>query len=52
MNDPAANRTMARELVRILWRQRLLSTPGGLAWLIAHARERERDLGPHRTEAP
>jgi hypothetical protein len=40
------------ELRRILWRQRLLATPEGLAWLTAHAREPERDLGPHRRDAP
>jgi len=37
-----------REELRIRWRQGLLGTPAGRAWLIAHAKEKEKHLGPHR----
>jgi hypothetical protein len=43
---------MDRELARILWRQALLATPEGLAWLVVNARSKERDVGPHRKDAP
>jgi len=41
---------LQREEVRILWRQALLATPEGQAWLIEQARKgtKERDLGPHK----
>jgi len=40
--------SMEQELVRILWRQRVLATPDGVAWLTDLVRRgvKERDLGP------
>jgi hypothetical protein len=53
MADPIGNRMNAEER-RISWRRHLLSTLAGLVWLTeqAVAGTRERDLGPHRQDAP
>ncbi len=44
---PAENRKMAAELIRILWRQQMLATPEGLAFLVSVARRKEQDVGPN-----
>jgi len=45
---PAANKTMERELIRILWRQQMLRTEDGIVLLSARVRQgaKEKDLGP------
>lgn len=45
------SKSSQRELARIQWRQQILSTPTGVAWLTdqaANRKTREKDLGPHR----
>lgn len=45
-------KSMEKELVRIKFRQVLFLFPEGFEWLVANARSKEKDVGPHRPDAP
>lgn len=52
MNE-TTSRTFLSEHARILWRQRVMRTEAGVAWLVLQVRQfkaRERDLGPNHPD--
>jgi hypothetical protein len=45
---------LSQQVLRILWRQKILESPAGAKWLAEQVRAgaQEQHLGPHRLDVP